>query len=1290
MIEPWADQQRQAIRAFRTAISVRAAREREFADESQTRQQAAEKRHAGDKERVEQEYAAAHADALDRAERSRLELRERHEREREQLQREYDRGKDKNREDYRAEKEKMEAEFRDSRWTTGTIYESDKRAAKDQMMEKVIACKDLVRKIISDWREARKLIEPLDFIDDIQPLDPAEIQVGDDDPWARMQQCADRVAADLAALQTLRAPSFLNGRLPWFLLFIVWIILSAPGYPWLFDFWYYWLASASLVVPIGYAYITHLRRKVNDQIIALWLTLRHDAHLARMLRPICLRQAKKTYLTKKRQSLKRYRELMRAIVETARAKLSDLRAERDRIARSHEKTFKKRFAELDTQHQRELAEVDEALARDQLEARNLHEAELDRMEAIYKQTREENHRWRTEHWTSLLRDWKAACDRFMQTCRGVAKEAERWFPPLARPLTLPTTLPSGLPLGAMQWALEMFPDGVPADVQMPRPDLAKLSVPALLSFPQRASLLFRAFDDGKPSAISTMEAILLRVWTALPPGKVRCTIIDPIGRGENFSGFMHLADHDEKLVDYRIWTEASQIDERLSHLTAHMENVLQKYLRNQFETLAEYNAQAGEVAEPFHFLIVAHFPVNFNDETARRLVSLASSGARCGIYTFVMVDTKLAMPHGFNIADLENVCTLLNWEKGGDTRSGRFAWEDDDFGMFPLALEKSPPPDRCTSLLRQVGEESVRASKVEVPFEWIMPSRETWWTSNTAHGIRVPIGRFGAQGKQFLELGQGTSQHVLIAGKTGSGKSTLLHVLISQLAMFYSPSEVELYLVDFKKGVEFKAYASLALPHARVIAVESEREFGLSVLQRLDAELTKRGELFRIAGVNDLAGYRSYAAAHPDSLAMPRVVLIVDEFQEFFIEDDKLAQEASLLLDRLVRQGRAFGMHVLLGSQTIGGAYSLARSTIDQMAVRIALQCSEADAHLILSRDNTEAQLLSRPGEGIYNPMHGLLEGNHLFQVVWLNDTKRDDVLKQVRDLSRQREDFLTPIVFEGSAPADMTTNHLLRKVWYDAEKPTAAWHAWLGDAVAIKDPTAAVFRKQSGANLLLLGQQEDLAVAMTMSALVSLSAMVQANGSQPINLVIGQALDARSEEIIRQLAEILPIRLWLPRDLGTVLGQLADEIDRRSDGSGQPQFLMLYGIQRLRDLRRPDDDFGFSKKGDEKTPYRLFTQIIKDGPPVGTFTLLWSDTLVNLQRCIDRQTMREFDQRVLMQMSAADSSTLMDNPAAAKLGPQRALFCTEDLGKIEKFRPYALPELAWIESMQARRARSV
>ena len=66
------------------------------------------------------------------------------------------------------------------------------------------------------------------------------------------------------------------------------------------------------------------------------------------------------------------------------------------------------------------------------------------------------------------------------------------------------------------------------------------------------------------------------------------------------------------------------------------------------------------------------------------------------------------------------------------------------------------------------------------------------------------------------------------------------------------------------------------------------------------------------------------------------------------------------------------------------------------MAVRIALQCSEADAHLILSEDNTAARLLTRPGEAIYNDANGLYEGNHPFQIVWLPDGERDDYLQRI------------------------------------------------------------------------------------------------------------------------------------------------------------------------------------------------------------------------------------------------------------------------------------------------------
>src|SRR5678809_1493400 len=241
----------------------------------------------------------------------------------------------------------------------------------------------------------------------------------------------------------------------------------------------------------------------------------------------------------------------------------------------------------------------------------------------------------------------------------------------------------------------------------------------------------------------------------------------------------------------------------------------------------------------------------------------------------------------------------------------------------------------------------------------------------------------GATRLQTLRLGKGVAQHVLIAGKTGSGKSTLLHALVTNLAMWYSPDEVEFYLVDFKKGVEFKTYATHKLPHARVVAIESDREFGLSVLQRVDDELKQRGDLFRKLGVQDIPGYKRAGGKEP----IPRTLLIVDEFQEFFVEDDKIAQTASLLLDRIVRQGRAFGIHVLLGSQTLGGAYTVARTTLGQMVIRIALQCNEADAYLIMDDNNSAARLLSRPGEGIYNDSAGAIEGNSPFQAVWLSET---------------------------------------------------------------------------------------------------------------------------------------------------------------------------------------------------------------------------------------------------------------------------------------------------------------
>src|SRR5205085_10664109 len=88
----------------------------------------------------------------------------------------------------------------------------------------------------------------------------------------------------------------------------------------------------------------------------------------------------------------------------------------------------------------------------------------------------------------------------------------------------------------------------------------------------------------------------------------------------------------------------------------------------------------------------------------------------------------------------------------------------------------------------------------------------TWGAGETSQALIAPLGRAGANKVQCLELGRGTAHHALIAGRVGSGKSTLLHTLITSLALIYNHGEIELYLIDFNEGVEFKTYADTQLP----------------------------------------------------------------------------------------------------------------------------------------------------------------------------------------------------------------------------------------------------------------------------------------------------------------------------------------------------------------------------------------------------------------------------------------------------------------------------------------------
>jgi hypothetical protein len=714
-----------------------------------------------------------------------------------------------------------------------------------------------------------------------------------------------------------------------------------------------------------------------------------------------------------------------------------------------------------------------------------------------------------------------------------------------------------------------------------------------------------------------------------------------------------------------------------------MEKVIQMYLRNEYENIAEYNVDAGNIAEKYHFVVIADFPANFTETSARRLLRIAASGARCGVYTLIHWDHRLTAPADFLPEELRKTSVCITCD--GD----RFALSDPKAARTKVLLDPGPDPDFATDFLHKVGEASRGSNRVEVPFTQIAPAENEVWTLDTTEELRVPIGRAGATKLQYLTIGRGTRQHTLVAGKTGSGKSTLFHVIITNLALWCSPEQVEFYLVDFKKGVEFKGYAAHRLPHARVVAIESDREFGLSVLQRLDEELKRRGDLFRKLGVQDLGGYKKAGGTEP----IPRSLLIIDEFQEFFVEDDRVSQAANVLLDRIVRQGRAFGIHVVLGSQTLGGAYTLARTTIGQMVIRIALQCNEADAYLIMDENNPAPRLLSRPGEGIYNDMAGMVEGNSPFQAVWISDDERDRYLDRVRALSdRKPSTFPGPVVFEGNAPADVRENFRLRALLEAGSIPPAVLAPiWLGAPNSIKGPTEATFQKRSGNNLLIVGQRDEAVLAMISAALVSLAAQYPLGTARFIlfeSTLPGSPERAFLERVIRAIPH--KITHAKSGELAEIMNGLSDDLKKRSDNEqaeAPATFLFIHGLQNFKKFRQ-EDDFSFSTSEGETNPAAQFQKLTTEGPSHDMHVIATLDTYNNVNRFLGRKSLSEFEMRVLFQMSTNDSASLCDDPKASTLGLHRALLYNEQEGYLETFRPYALPGGDWIDEVGRKLSR--
>lgn len=888
------------------------------------------------------------------------------------------------------------------------------------------------------------------------------------------------------------------------------------------------------------------------------------------------------------------------------------------------------------------------------------------------------------------------------------------------------------PWDSPSWSTWAPPTRAPRAVRFGR--LATRStLPGLLAAPSEWSLdpgqsllLWRDSASSRPQ----VQSLILRILAQFPPGTARFTFLDPLGAGQAVAPFLTLADYDDQLVGGRVWSDPRHIDERLTELQDHVEMVVQKYLRGQYRTIAEHNLAAEEVAEAYRFLVVFDFPANFTESAVRSLISIARNGPASGVFSILLGNEGQVPSFGFDWAPFVSSMATYVPTGAGFRRVTDAALAVRSFpetppdrptsGLSPWIVEPDAPPaltlsspnddpNTFTRILKGVGAASKSASSVEVsesrllellqglyevglvdqlPVLELVPDLarpSTWWTGSTIRGIVAPIGRSGARSIQTAALvGDDTSVHALIAGLPGSGKSTLLHALILNLCLVYSPYELELFLLDFKKGVGFKPYAVHGLPHSRVVAIDSEREFGLSVLHGLETEIARRGDLFRESGSDNLSAYRTATKQ-----AMSRIVLIADEFQVLFDDDDTIATESARILDTIVRQGRAFGVHLVLSSQTMAGVHQVGRATLNQIAVRIALQCAESDSLVIFGEDNPEARLLSRPGEAIYNAMTGRREGNKRFQVALIKEEERERLLTALRDKADASGFARQPVVFEGTESAHLASNDAFQSLLASAPVAGREFLCWLGAPASLTGPTTAQLQRRAGAHLLVVGQDPERVDGILGSALVGLVPQLGTRDdprSSTLDIVDFGGLD----EPFALLAEHIErwgrasVTVSRRRQFAPVLDRLASAVEERLKAPSEDHPAALLVLHRLNSARDLDTSFD-SLNGDDATAslHRMLLVILRDGPEIGVHVLATADTMSNVDRRLEHPAQQEFGLRVATRMSEADSMRLIDTQRAASLTGAQALLYDENRANIEKFRGYRLPSLTWLRSLE-------
>lgn len=810
--------------------------------------------------------------------------------------------------------------------------------------------------------------------------------------------------------------------------------------------------------------------------------------------------------------------------------------------------------------------------------------------------------------------------------------------------------------------------------------------PFTIGLNQNLCLILKYNNAQAAQAKDHIQTICLNAFLSTPPNKMRFHFFDPLKSGQSFAMFKHFEDdlaRSYNVILGGIQTESAGIEQQLQIVVDHIKTMQINTFKGQYKNIREYNVANTLNPQPYNIVGIMDFPAGFTAKAVDLLQQIVATGKECGVYAVIMCNTDNISTADAKtqaqIKNIESAATVYSLKQKGyylESKSGI-----DENMIFtidsPLSVQK------IVSIAPIMKQGIKDAGRITIDYRHIAPSANKQFAFNSDEGLVIPIGMSGASDIQHLTLGQPGSQsvHALIAGQIGSGKSRLLHAIITSSILQYSNEELEIYLVDFKSGTEFKIYADYNLPNFKVIAIESEQEFGLSVLQYIMKEGDRRSQLFNGISVSDITAYNSRPEAMKNG-KLPRMLVVIDEFHELFNSANAaVSAEASRLLDNILRLKRSYGVHVILCTQSVRGLSEVNEAAMAQIAVRIALKCPKEDAEILLGAGSDAiAQIEDNDaGSAIYLPAISTPKTNNRFRVGYISPEAHNEILKGIEDhyAKNGSERWDTRVLVSDVADSrDSVFQEYLKRSHLIVEPRKIHF----GESLNIDRNLVVPFEIRKNENMLLAGK--DAQKAQNLLFFITLDLVMQKlkalkDGQTPSQIYVFNFNDSEESSLQDKLQEMV---LLLPDYIeGATSYDALDRLEeiynfyQNKQNDGENIWIILSNLGLASGFQ--SNLYSSSSQG-----FTMLDEILRNGSQKGIFTIAWHDDLTLFRQKFPNM-IDSFKKRIAFNLSDEEALNFADVVKDPSINKNNAVYFEAGKGK-QKFRPYSTPNSEWFDEI--------